>query len=241
MYFAYGTYRHPTDEVALTDATIQRQYNRRGLRTHLRHTWQLRGTLIPASATPAAVTAAVAALKNAYAVDGQNAGLFEDDGTPTTYFFNSAQALGGVKVVAGPSLPEGAGASYVTYLRYTITLQADFPDPVENLDYYQEQISFSGDCGPIRQWVTPISGPPQNQTIQSRSTQRITQSGSAVGFLARPTPANPLWPQLEHREKRKIVATSPDVNGRALTGYGVSWSYEFESPTNLSGIGPRSG
>ena len=240
MYAQYGTYQHATDEVAITDYTISRNFNRRGVRQSLRHTMQLRGTLIPSSADPTVVTTAVTALKNAYAVDGLNFGLYEDDGTPTTYFLNSAAALGGVKVVNGPTLPDGAGASYVTYLRYAITLQADFPDPVGNLEFYQEQISFTGDCGPIRQWVTPIQGPPQRQIIQQRSTQRITQSGTAIGYLSRIAAGSPLWPDLEHRERRRIVTSSPEVNGASQTNFTTSWSYEFESNTNLSGIGPRS-
>ena len=241
MQFRYGNYQHATDELAIVDATIQRNYSRRGLRTHLTHTWQLRGTLIPTAATPTAITTALAALANAYAVDGLNAGLYEDDGRQTGYFLNSGLSLGGVKVISPPSLPDGAGASYVTHLRYSITLQADFADPVGNLEFYQEQLSYMGDAGPIRQWVTPISGPPQRQTIQQRSTQRITQSGTAIGYLRRPNPGNPFWPQLEHRERRRVVAISPEVNGRAETSWGISWSYEFESASNLSGVGPRSG
>lgn len=239
MYAAYGAYQHATDEVAITDYRKQRNYNRRGNKQSVIHTMTLQGTLIPSSADPTTITSEFATLQNAYARDGLNFGLYENDGTPTDYFLNSGTALGGVKVVQAPSLPDGQGASYVTHLRYSIQLQAEYVDALANLEFYQEKITFVGTAGPVRQWVTPISGPPQRQIISQRSTQRITQSGQAMGYMSEVPAGTPLWPEIEHVDRRRIGKDSPTVNGLALTGFLTTWAYEFESATNLSGIGPR--
>ena len=237
MFFQYGNYIHQTDSVALIDVDWSPRYNDRGFRRSVVKTWQIQGTLIPSVATPSGITTVANVLERAYSFNGLSAALFEDNGTRTVYFLDTNTAIGGVKVVNFAFI-DGRGASYVTHLRFAATLQAEFPDAVENLMSWTETLSFVGDTGPQFAWSVPLVGQPVRQIVTQKTTQRITQSGSAVGYLSKISAPAPRWPQWFMGPQAKVSPSTPDANAGRFEGYGVSWSYEFESPVDLSGAVP---
>ena len=98
MYFQYGNYQHAHGEVNLS---LSKKANRngRGFTAYSTWTMQIEGTLIGAGETAAElqdnIRAQILALENAYALDGFDAGLLHDDGTPTPHVLDSSASLGG--------------------------------------------------------------------------------------------------------------------------------------------------
>ena len=188
-------------------------------------------------ANPSGITSVAAVLERAYSFNGLSAALFEDDGTRTVYFLDTNTAIGGVKVVKFAFI-DGRGASYVTHLRFAVTLQAEFPDAVANLMSWNETLSFVGDTGPQFAWSFPLVGTPVRQIVTQKTTQRITQSGFAVGYLRREFAPPPRWPQYVLPDQKKVSSGTPEANAGRFEGFPVSWSYEFESLVDLSGTVP---
>lgn len=236
MFFKYGFYSHAENEVLLT--TQKRPvYSARGLRQATRVTYQLSGQILSDSASNLAVS--IAALESAYSVDGYSFGLFYGDGSATSLYVNSADTLGGTRVVAGPEYPKGDGSEFATSRTYTITLEADYPATVDPLLDYRETVSLFGG-GQSFVHLQTLTGPPQKQIVAQQTVYRAEQSGSSIGYGIWLPPPAPLWPYAELQPQRRISRTSPRVTGRSVSEFLTEWSYAFESATPLVGF-PRAG
>lgn len=236
MYLKYGNYQHDVADAAVV---IRRETVRNDQQqpVGLKEIWDIQGKL--QADTQAELTTAITALKNAYLVQYRDIGLYLDDGTPTSHLILNRNTTSGVIVTAGPSFPEGSGAEYSTFRTYSITVEAelkatDLPD----LLTWQEVLSFQGG-GPRKLFLQPLTGPPQEQIVAQQTPFRATQTGSAVGRLRYPNPANPLWPAAEHRDQRQVTRRGPKQSltpGRPLSyEFTVEWSYQFESVAPLTG------
>lgn len=236
MIFKYGNSTHAQNEVALT---IQKRvlYSTMGFRQAIRETWTLNGVLH--APNQVVLTAAISTLQNAYAVPGQDAGLFLDDGiTPTSHVMLSSQTIGGVRVV-GLDFPRGEGAEYSTFRTYTIVLEADFPDSsAPNLVSYNETVEFKGG-GPKFVFMQTLKGKPKKQLVVQHTPYEATQKGSAVGYTWYPPSATTLWPEAEVFERRLTSLVTPKFHGGgAPTEYQINWSYFYKSDTPFVGL-PR--
>lgn len=233
MILKYGSYIHADAECAVV-ITKRPEYSPRGVRKSVRETWTIAGVMQANSQSE--LTAALAALRSAYNVNGQDVGLYLGDGTTlSNHFMNSGNALGGVRVTAF-DFPKGEGAEYSTFRSYSITLEADFPDTFPNLLDYHEAISFKGTGGRRKVFLETLDGPPQMQIAAQRTTYKATQKGKAVGAGTWPAPSAPLWPFAELEDHRTIDYDTPRVAGRHVTELAVSWNYAFESVTPLVGM-----
>lgn len=236
MYFRYGGYTHDAGEVTLSSINRTTEFSARGQPKISKVTWNIQGIL--QADTNALLTAALRRLEAAYARQGGDAGLYNDDGSATAHILTSGNAIGGVRSL-GISYPKGDSIEYVLQRTYSVTLEADYPFTSTGVIEFSETLSFTGTCGPRFIYLPVINGMPEKQIVQQKTTQRASQSGSAMGFSARPVPPAPLWPKDEHEEQRTIGLTAPKwLNGREID-YGVSWSYSFESASPLNGV-PRS-
>lgn len=231
MYFQYGGYRHEAGEVLLSSVTRSVERSPRGDPILAKLSFQIQGELLGDSQYQ--LTQKLDALEDAYARQDQTAGLFHDNGARTVHYMPASGTLGGVRS-SGVSYPEGSGIEYATKRRYTVTLEADYPFDGGLLEF-TESLSFTGTCEERWIYLSTLNGPPERQTVGKVTTQKVTQSGSAVGYFARPSPPPPLWPANEHKENRQITIPSPKVIRGRLMDYGVQWSYSFESATPLVG------
>jgi hypothetical protein len=232
VFYRYGNYQHVLNEASL-QVSRERLFNDRGQAYALRTRHLIRGELQGASQDD--LTTKILALEAAYSVQGGSAGLYQDDGTATAHVLNSPSTVGGVRVVRGPSYPEGARGEYSTWRTYEIELEADFPNAGLGILGWSETLVFSGG-GPRFRFLPVINGPPQKQLVNQLTTFHATQEGSAVGRGAYPVPPAPLWPAHEHRDQRSIQYRNPKRTGNTLTSYDVSWRYVFESVTPLAGL-----
>lgn len=233
MFLRYGNYQHDAGECVLTifqEAIL----SERGTQTAIRETWEINGRIH--ATDQAAVSAAQATLIAAYAVNGQDAGFYLDDGSPTNHVLVNANSLYGIKVIKPPSFPKGDGGEFSTYRNYQIVLMAEFPyygDGASVLLNYAESISFQGVGGPVWHYLETLNGPPQAQTIRQMSVMRAVQSGFAEALGTYPGFPGPIWPELEHQEQRTITYELPNdkYNKRV-----VRWSYHFSSDAAMNGF-----
>jgi hypothetical protein len=234
MILKYGNYAHAVGEAAIA-ITVTAILNSRGVHYANRQRWEISGFL--QGPDPSTLTGAINALKGAYAASGQDVGLYFDDGvTPTSHVMQSSETLGGVRVVAGPSFPDGRGGEYATIRGYHIVLEADFPvaggiGPL----LWEETLSFAGG-GPRFVYLQTLTGLPQRQVVADATTYRVEQAGRAVAVNGYPLPAAPIWPVAEHVDRRQIARKAPvasTVDG--LPRYETIWQYHFESTLPLEG------
>jgi hypothetical protein len=100
---------------------------------------------------------------------------------------------------------------------------------------FRESLTFIGG-GPRFTIKTALVGPPIRQPVAMASPFMVIQAGSCTSLLGEPAPPAPLWPQHEHRERRRITPTSPQRSGQANATYSEwtkDWAYEFESAVPL--------
>ena len=225
LYFKYGSYQHAAGDIVLSSIARSTEYSPRGDPQLSKLSWSLQGVIQGSS--PSDLTSQLEALEAAYAKHGQHAGLYETGGVATVHQMPNAGALGGVRS-SGVSYPQGDGIEYATMRSYAVTLDADYPFDGVTLLEFSETLSFVGTCGPRFVYLSTLNGPPEKQIVQKKTTQKVTQSGQALGYFNRPSPPPPLWPGDEHEDQRSISKTSPRVLfGRELD-HGIQWSYSFE-------------
>jgi hypothetical protein len=232
VFAKYGSYTHDDNEVLVTSFTQRTQFAR-GLPQLVKKTLAYEVVLIPASASQASIRSAIQALEAAYSRQGQDAGLYHDDGSASPHVLDSGSSIGGVRVLS-LDYPQGDGGEYATARTATITLEADYPVSGDVLLSFSESLRFVGTCGPRKVWAQVLNGAPQRQTVNQRTTQTITQSGSAVGWLAEPRLPGPLFPSLEHVDRREVSPGAPTLEGQRFVNWPLSWTYHFESASPLN-------
>jgi hypothetical protein len=239
MYLAYGSYTHAANEA---NVVISRQpmYADGGIVRGYKETWRISGWL--QADTTAELTTAINALKVGYSVQGQNVGLYLDDGTLTSHYITSQLTNGGVRVVDGPSFPVGDGTEYVSHRRYEIALEAELLLLTVPILAFHESLSFSGG-GPRDVHLQPLTGLPVKQRVAQATPYRVSQTGSAIGQFSYPFPPPPIWPVAEMRDQRRIEQKSPKRAGPIgypyFTEFQIDWSYQFEAAIPLVGLPHR--
>ena len=234
MILKYGTYAHADNEVQIT---IARRSNveANGLRASFVESWNIRGVLHAAS--QAALTAAVAALEAAYSVDGKDLVFFQNDGaTQTAHKLAHAPAIGGVRVLAGPSYPAGSGAEYSTFRSYEIAVEAEYPlDSVDEPIAWTQTLVAGGGGARFVMLQTLTSSPVRQQVAQNTPFWAV-QTGTAKGLLSYPMADAPMFPDDEHVDRRRILHRTPQTIEGVPSGFVVNWSYSFESTSPLVGL-----
>lgn len=241
---SYGNYSHAADEasVSFTKEILRADS---GQVWGVRETWAITG-LLQGTNTADVITKQLA-LEAAYRRDGGNLSLADGSGNVLKSVPGRTN-IGCTKVIAGPSFSDPMPGQWSTYLHYSVTVAGEFGvkpngEPGDaslpsNLTSYQESLSLSGG-GPRFVLLQPLNGLPQRQLVATSTPYLAQQSGSATGLLFYPVPPAPLFPQHEHRDRRRIERQAPQRNdsgsGRVQITWPISWSYDFESPVPLTG------
>lgn len=238
MIFSYGSYRHALYEAGLS---VQRQtlFGPAQIERSTIERWTIQGLL--QADTQDDLLAAIQAMMNAYALQGQDAVLYLPDGvTPTPHQLISSQTIGGVRVTQQPSFQQWRGGELGLYRSYTIALEAEIPnpDPAAQLLDWQETLTFVGG-GPHFIYLPTLNGLPVRQQTQQFTTYKVSQTGRALGFMAWPIPPYPIWPTAEHQDQRMLSRSTPQQvgagTGASAVQWEVSWGYQFEAALPLVG------
>lgn len=233
MILRYGSYSHADNEVTLS-ISQRPVYNEVGLRAGYVASWSIQGMILGSSASDLGTK--IAALESAYGADGLDLILYDSDGVTVRHAMRNTGSRTGVKIL-DLSYPTGDGAEYVTYRSYSITAEAEYQ---QDLGIYSisETYTFGGG-GPQKVVIPTLYGPPIEQLVRQQTAYICQQQGQAIGVAAYPTVPGPAFPAAEHRERRRITYNRPTKIGRyGNQMYSVSWSYEFESPSQLFALPP---
>ena len=232
--FFYGSFTHDPNSVAFThiNRTIIRGETQRA---HLmRVQWGLKGKLV--SVNSGDIPARLQTMQTAYMLNQVNVSAGMNN---TAFTLNGQSALGGVRVTSPVSHEEIMGAEGVTYLRYTIGLEADFMI-AKGLDVlsFSESLSFTDNLGsPIYIERIPVTGPPILQQVTQTSWFFATQNGKGSQAGGWPNPTNPIFPvnylRTASNAGRTVTYNSPKMIVGNPVEYTTSWKYEFISPTPL--------
>ena len=227
MKFRYRTYTHAADEIDLVGFSKRIAYSQRGRPTTVTWNLTIEGVVLPSGGTQAATSTAIAQIESAYGTNGGDAILFHDDETVSAHSMYSATFQAGTKITE-LSFPSGAGLAYSVGRRFRVAITGEKDINDDPIVSFAESITFTGTTGPTTVWITLADGPPVKQVVNQNTTQKITQTGSAVGRNDYVTPPPPLFPEDEHVDRRRIMKSAPKRDNSALVDYPSSWNYEFE-------------
>jgi hypothetical protein len=236
MFLAYGAYQHKIGECNVSiDRTVVE--NEAKVPLAVLETWTIQG-MLTSQAGVDDINAQIAALMDAYSLDDQDLILYLPDGTPSASQLLSVNTLGGTRVPQQPSFPGGKPAERVSFCTYTVKVVGELPVGLPGLVNYHESLKFRGGV-PVIGWLEPAVGLPVQQLWKQLSTNKVTQEGSATGYLGVPLIGVeigvPIWPAAMLPDKTEIDVEAPDRQGDAYKNYKVTWHYEFESITPLIG------
>ena len=142
VYFQYGSHRHADSEVQLVSLRKQAVENERGEAEAVRWTMQIRGVI--AGDSQDALRSAIQTVEQAYSRNGEDAGLYHDDGTPSPHVMKTKDAIGGVRI-ASLAFSEASGEEYAVQRTYDVVLEADFPAPAAgDLQAWEETLAAIG-------------------------------------------------------------------------------------------------
>lgn len=237
MFFRYGAYQHPDNEVLLQSFEQIPVFSERGLRKETLYRMSVTGDIIADG--QAAIASRITELVAAYAYDGRNAALYHDDGTITRHaILNDAENnLTGTRILHR-SWPRGDPGEYATFRHFAITFGAVFRELDSQITRFREEVRVAGTAGPRIRVTTTLTGPPRAYRLARRTPVTIVQSGFIMGFDGVPDGAlpGPLYPALELVEQRRIERISGTFRGRQTTERGLSYSYTMLSPESVNPI-----
>jgi hypothetical protein len=238
MVLGYGPHKFPVGipNVAFTADAVQSEGE---VVVGYKSRVDINGMLVSQSANPQAdLSQQIAAMQAAFSKPNQNLILYLNDGvTPSQNVLLVNQTLGGIRVIRGPSFPDGGAAEYATKRTFSIALEAELPVVGRNVFLsFKENLQFAGG-GPIWDIAQPIAGPGIPQIIKQSSPFRAVQTGEAVGYLAYWSQLwnAPKWPLAEQQFRRELLQDSPRRIGTSYKQFPTRWTYHFLSVLPLIG------
>lgn len=233
-----GTYNHPIGEceVAINRSAEKDEADRIWAE---RVTFTIRPKIISQKRQPAEdIRNKLAILNSVYTDYLSSIGLFYPNGMPSLYVLSSVNTLGGIQVIKRPSAPTMQGANLVTWHDLEIEVTALVPTTfTDRLVSFSEELTVSGG-GTRYGHLEPLDAAPIKQRLKQQTIYKATQSGSAMGLFSRPDVsviAPPIFPADLVEQNPTISKRSPMRRGSASTDYFVSWSYQYESASQLVG------
>ena len=247
MFWRYGAYQHPDNEVNLVRMSHRWKYTKRGEKRSRIIRMEIQGELLVdpslAQASPLArqvdLSARIDALINAYAVDNLHAGLYLEDGTLTNHFMDplDVRSVGRVRVVLR-DWPKGGDSEYATRRTFRVILEHELFDITSQLVWFEETLLFQGNGGPQYEVAEYVTTAPKRKKVRNFTRTFAMQIGFIVGLEGFPFGflPGPIFPLIEDLERRKISTGSPRWNGAAYTDYQLHYQYFFTGITPLAGV-----
>ena len=238
MYLRYGGWTCELNEAAVA-ISKEPLLAANGSTYGMKETWTIQG--FAQADTQAALITYISLLEAAFSKNQQNLTLLTDAGA-VARSMPGLSAIGSTHVLGGVSYPDNgaSNAEFSTFRTWQVTIEGRYPllgyNPGQILAW-AEALSFMGG-GPRFVHLQPLEGLPQKQETANATPYRVTQQGSAVGLQTWPIAPGPIWPEAEHRDRRKYDKKAPKRDGGInliFTEFEVEWAYEFESAYELSG------
>lgn len=229
----YGTYEIPEGRCELTRRDTP-EFNSAG--QVLSNTIRIEGSAALSAESSSEMDVKVRLLLEAFAVPAKDFIVYLPGGSVQSQLsLRNDNAISGVRVVKPPEIESLRNAGYVTWLPYSFALEAEYAASNASALYreYTDSIQYSS---PDREaWLLCLHGPHQLQQVRQFPFYRATQTGRAVGYLAYPEAAQPIWPHAWINFDERPGKDSPRFRGNGYTDFGISWSWRFESSRPLVG------
>lgn len=231
MQLVYGNYQFdPNSTTVQVDShTVQ---NEAGIPLSIVLTFAVKGYLTGTSQL--ILTLAESALRTALARPYQDLRLLQDSGLNSADVLLNANSITGVRIIEGPSFTDTMGPEYAVIRSFKFAAQAEYPllNTANLLMRYVERLIFTGG-GPLYAHRPALNGLPQKQLIYPNMPYQVVQTGQIVGYRNYPPVPGPKFPDAL-KESPRITTYSPSRRGlTAYQGYGIEYSYLFESATPL--------
>lgn len=181
------------------------------------------------------LTTKINALTAALMATGDSVGLYQTGvATPSSHHLDAGTSQGGVKLLDLTWAP-AEGSEYGNHRTFNAIFQAEYENgSFPGLIAWQESYTYSGG-GPNIELFIPITGSAIEQQTSASIGYQATQSGTAIGFTARPSAPTPLFPT-KKLPTSSITNIAPQLIGGNFRNFGISWNYQFLSSTSLAGV-----
>jgi hypothetical protein len=231
-FMRYGSYDFGAGECDMVRMTVRHRRSPRGLRLSKIIRLDLRFEICAEGAT---LLSRIDGIIAAFSLDYQDAVLMYDASTPTRHALSNTDptCISGVRVVHRSW--DGGPDQLATVRTGVVSLEAEYSDAESQLVEWQETLEFRGTTGPRVEIVETYDGPIA-QVTALRTAQHIVQSGSAVGYLGYVLPPGPLFPAIEHLDRRTEKYGSGSQQGQGAAYYPSSWTYYFTSAVPQSAV-----
>lgn len=232
MYIKYGSFQFEDWEATLQNVVVQTRYSQRQFKTTKFVQMWVEGTVVATDQYN--VSTRLAQIEAALADDGNDFGLYHDNGSPTQHYLqsNHPNNVTGNQIFMR-QFPVDDGAEYVNGRNFRFGVKAEIADYETSLLEYRDSYKAIGDCGPIYQWSATDQGVMVRRAAPA-SVQTVIHSGYAkttVPWFAPPPPYYGAPFHLSHL--REIEYIGPDDRyPQGLSGYVTNWKYIYNLPTD---------
>lgn len=226
MFWKYGNYTHPNNEVLVTAFTARRLYTPRRLLDRIIKTAVIEGEIIAEGQT--AIEARRLEVDTAYASAATGAFLLKDtaDGGQATYSMANPRLLDFVW------LQEEHKAHFATGLPFRAVIESEEINLDSGLLSFSETITKIGNGAERRVWPELDNGESIPQIVSTKTNVTILQSGEAFALGGWPVNVgDPIYgtPQLDN-PSQTVSHTLEDSDIRPV--YAKRWNYVFTFNTN---------
>lgn len=244
--FKYGSYEHELNEANLVGHRLTKTHTARG--HQFRRIEEM--TIIVEIETTGNTNfdTKLAALRTAYREDlgqGQSAGLYWDDDTPTPHVMTcTSDCINGIEVVlfdyVGKDGIELANKRTIQIVMRAEYIALDGTGDGSILIYWEEDVSIFGNGGPLNRVIEWERGAPTLQTIRAITGTGAIQKGVGItAYGPYVLPNDPLWPQYMLNKKSMVRRTSGQhqrrggLTSNGAVNYKTEWRYVFDAPIAL--------
>jgi len=228
-YDTGSTYSFNESTTAMQIST-QFVFDSRGRADKQEQTWQITTVIQDDSQT--GITSKISDLVSALSEPEGTLTLYNNNGTtPSAHIVTNCHTQ-------SISYPKGTGAEYANQrtVELSVTGYTDIPKD-DDIVSFQETLSFSG--GGARNILhETISSTPKKYQTNKKTIYRVTQSGSATGKTAYPTPPGKLFPGQEIEENAQTTKNAP-YKESGEQRFNITWSYQYASATEFANTDPN--
>lgn len=230
--FSYGGYPHPENEVNMVRYEVQNLRSRRGLFYAKRIRCHITGEI--QETDKADLLTRINEIIAAYEFDGGTTS-FTVDGTATPHVLGN-NSMTGVRVVSR-SWPSGDPCEWANSRNFAIILEdlqnyGGGAGAANEVLWWEETVRWVGTTGPLWKMVPSQDGTVEGERVFPRSSQKLIQEGSSMGWTGYVVPPGPLLPaNLEHEDQRIVTPGTPIQQGNGNAYYPFRWRYVFETDT----------
>lgn len=237
MYIKYGNFPFNPGEATFASTTMRTNRTVRGFDLTQSVDFKIVGEVCNTDA--AAITSRLNQIQVAFSQAGGDIGLYQDDGTPTTHFLQSAHPnnLTGNQIDY-IHFPEITGGEYVDGRKFSIGVSAEVLRSERTLVDYSDAITQRGTGQPDARWRLIPNWGWVSELVSLGSPVRYIHQGYAETLDTWLQPIPPYFtapPFLDPRATR-VTRYHPVKRPQGFLQYRIEWHYEYYLLLPLVGL-----